>query len=279
MVRPRECRSTSGSDCRYVAETGLGNGTQINLIDGFHYYWNGPSLNYLIGGCSANLNTAYCGFSAFVSDTVHAPRQFVGDPGGFATSAITGIYGAADQCRGFGPGCMFVAPTINSYTTNCEQVGCAYANGYLFGEITTAAAGAAGGTAAASQRVALNTSRLAPRAIPSAFDEAAAYADELRAPPNPPTAATIAVDRTTGQVYRGTSGQLTVRPGQLEDLLPNPSLEPWRAANCGEVSACASALANGADLPNLDIVTIRVRTGDIFPPSDNCASWVPGGGS
>jgi hypothetical protein len=41
----------------------------------------------------------------------------------------------------------------------------------------------------------------------------------------------------------------------------------------------ASALANGADLANLDIVTIRVKTGEIFPPCGNCASWVPGGGS
>ncbi len=32
-------------------------------------------------------------------------------------------------------------------------------------------------------------------------------------------------------------------------------------------------------LANLDIVTVRVRTGDTFPPCDNCASWVPGGGS
>ena len=73
----------------------------------------------------------------------------------------------------------------------------------------------------------------------------------------------------------GTSGQLSVRPEALENLLPEPSLEFWRSADCGEVSACASALANGANLEDLELVTIRVSSGDVFLPCDNCVSWLP----
>jgi len=139
---------------------------------------------------------------------------------------------------------------------------------------------AAGGAAAVTQAVTRATAatRVATSAGPNAQAEAEAFAASVRAAAEgrPAAASAAAVDRTTGSVYYGTSGQFTVRPAALEGLLPKPSLEPWPAANCAEVAACASALGNGADLANLDVFTVRTLTGKMFPACDNCASWLPG---
>jgi hypothetical protein len=92
-----------------------------------------------------------------------------------------------------------------------------------------------------------------------------------------PTATAAAVDRTTGELVGiGHSGDLGAPPAGLEDLLPKPSLEPWSAWNCAEVAACGEALEGGTPLENLTVRAVRTRTGELFPPCDNCASWLPG---
>lgn len=107
--------------------------------------------------------------------------------------------------------------------------------------------------------------------------EAEALAAELRsAPSRAPTMATAAVDRTTGEVFTGASGTRTVRPASLDDLLPSQSLEPWPVANCAEVAACAAAIASGSRLEDLDIYTVRTKTGQYAEPCLNCETWIPG---
>ena len=123
-------------------------------------------------------------------------------------------------------------------------------------------------------RVALTA--VATNTVPSAQAEAEAFAAELRASGQNPRAASVAVDRTTGQVYRGTSGEATVRPSAIESKLPGTSAEPWSTANCAEVAACSSAVANGSKLKNLDVYTVKVKTPNVeFPPCNNCTQWVP----
>jgi hypothetical protein len=91
----------------------------------------------------------------------------------------------------------------------------------------------------------------------------------------PPTATAAAVDRTTGEVYTGTSGELTEAPSELADRLPSPSNEPWSPWNCAEVAACSKAIAAGSKLEDLDVATVRTATGEDFPPCDNCSTWLP----
>jgi RHS repeat-associated protein len=111
----------------------------------------------------------------------------------------------------------------------------------------------------------------------SAAEAAQQYASQLleTVTGRPPTAAAAAVDRTTGEVFFGYSGELSQAPSELADLLPNPSMEPWSAWNCAEVAACSKAIANGSQLENLDVATVRTATGEDFPPCDNCRSWLP----
>lgn len=66
-------------------------------------------------------------------------------------------------------------------------------------------------------------------------------------------------------------------PPELAARLPKQSLERWAVTNCAEVAACAKAIRDGAKLKNLTVVTIRTKTGEIFPPCRNCTTWVPGG--
>jgi hypothetical protein len=93
-----------------------------------------------------------------------------------------------------------------------------------------------------------------------------------------PTAVSAVVDRTTGRVVGlGYSGEMTGAPSELEGLLPSPSREPWAPWNCAEPAACSKAIASGSNLQNLTVVTVRTRTGEVFPPCDNCSAWLPGG--
>lgn len=90
-----------------------------------------------------------------------------------------------------------------------------------------------------------------------------------------------AVDRTTGEVAGiGHSGDLGATPGELEDVLPKQSVEPWQVYNCAEVAACAAAVSAGSLLENLVVVTVRTiiedLTEDVVAPCGNCQAWLPG---
>ncbi len=120
-----------------------------------------------------------------------------------------------------------------------------------------------------------------------AGDEAAAYAAELRArqpPPGwndrswPPSTAAAAVDRRTGNVYRGHSAEPDVDvPPTVRKRLPI-SEEPWPADNCGEVKAASRAVENGANLDDLQIAAVYGKSGRPRVPCRNCEQWIPGGG-
>jgi hypothetical protein len=111
--------------------------------------------------------------------------------------------------------------------------------------------------------------------VPSAEAEAGAAAEAINAAGGKtPTMTSAAVDTTTGKVYTGTSGYKGPVPPEIN--LPNPSLEPWSAANYAEVAACAAAIADGAARENLEVVTVRTATGEVVPPCRNCSTWVPG---
>ena len=117
--------------------------------------------------------------------------------------------------------------------------------------------------------VAANTARAAAEAEAAALRQAGGRL---------PTATSAAVDRTTGRVFTGTSGESVAVPDALRSRLPDPSLEPWSAANCAEVAACSRAISAGANLDDLVTYTVRTRTGEYFPPCRNCQVWLPGGG-
>jgi len=93
-----------------------------------------------------------------------------------------------------------------------------------------------------------------------------------------PTMTSAAVDRTTGKVYPGPSGNPNLQvPDEVANVLPAESMEPWVVRNCAEVAACSAAVRDGAKLEHLTVVTVRTRNGMIVPPCRNCSTWVPGG--
>jgi hypothetical protein len=92
-----------------------------------------------------------------------------------------------------------------------------------------------------------------------------------------PVATSAAVDRTTGRVVGiGHSREQLAIPDDLLAKLPDPSLEEWPSANCGEVAAASRAIGAGSSLDNLIIRTVRTRFETIYPPCKNCRSWVQG---
>ncbi len=109
---------------------------------------------------------------------------------------------------------------------------------------------------------------------PQAKDLAEAKAAELRALPRKdrPTANAAVVDKTTGKIYYGNAGKplpTTVDP-YLAERMPNPSLENWEVANCAEFKAVNDALLNGARIENLEVYTVRTKTGEAYPRCKNC---------
>jgi RHS repeat-associated protein len=119
----------------------------------------------------------------------------------------------------------------------------------------------------------------ATRQPPNAQLEAEAYAAGLRANGVKARVAAAAVDTSTGEVYYGFNAQATVRPRVVERSLPNPSREPWRAANCAEVAACSDAVANGSNMINLNVAAVDVKTGQVRMACLNCQAWLPSTGS
>lgn len=94
-----------------------------------------------------------------------------------------------------------------------------------------------------------------------------------------PHVAAGVVDKTTGQVWKGFSGNPNVAiPKELAEKLPATSAHTWRVTNCAEVAACATALRDGAKLENLVVVAVRVKDGMLKAACKNCSTWVPGVG-
>lgn len=91
-----------------------------------------------------------------------------------------------------------------------------------------------------------------------------------------PTATSAAVDRTTGRVVGiGHARDVVEVPDSLASKLPAESVEEWSTTNCGEVSAASRAIEAGSRLEDLVIMTVRTRSGDIYPPCENCKKWQP----
>lgn len=92
-----------------------------------------------------------------------------------------------------------------------------------------------------------------------------------------PGAFSVGRDRTTGIVYYGESGPAVGLHPDVTGLLPSKSLHAGGRPPgvCAEVRMCSNARADGADLANLDMITLNPK-GDKFPMCLNCASWVPG---
>lgn len=68
---------------------------------------------------------------------------------------------------------------------------------------------------------------------------------------------------TTGRVFTGTSGESVTVPEALRSRLPDPSIEPWSAANCAEVAASAT-MGNSASIESAGVAAKTVRPGATF---------------
>jgi hypothetical protein len=91
-----------------------------------------------------------------------------------------------------------------------------------------------------------------------------------------PHVTTAAVDRITGKIWVGSSGNPGVYvPESLRRVLPSRSLQDWPVTNCGEVAACAAAVRDGAALNNLIVISIRTADDMLKTPCGNCRVWVP----
>ncbi|HEX7168832.1 MAG TPA: RHS repeat-associated core domain-containing protein, partial [Acidimicrobiales bacterium] len=112
-----------------------------------------------------------------------------------------------------------------------------------------------------------------------ALSEARAYAAEKpHIGKTRPAKVAAAVDRKTGKVYRGASGERVPIPKELQDRLPKESRTDWAVENCAEVNACARAMNDGASLDDLDVAAVNTKNGEFADPCLNCRSWLPGGG-
>jgi hypothetical protein len=113
--------------------------------------------------------------------------------------------------------------------------------------------------------------KVGPAAGP-AQEAAEAAADELAAQAGKkPTMVSAAVSQKTGATYLGTSAEV---PDSLHPEIlarsPHPSLEPWRVSNCAEFNACNKALNAGEQMTDLEIHTVRVKTGVAEEACKNC---------
>src|SRR5262249_31359091 len=86
-----------------------------------------------------------------------------------------------------------------------------------------------------------------------------------------PTMTSVAVSRTTGRVFAGSSGEVpaSIHP-EMQQRMPQPSLEPWRVSNCAEFNTCNRALQDGEKMSDLEVHTLRVKNGEAAPRCANC---------
>jgi len=114
-----------------------------------------------------------------------------------------------------------------------------------------------------------------------ARDLAEAKAAELRntlPKKDRPTATAAVVDTRTGKVYYGTSGKPlpTTIDEYLAERMPVPSEELWEVSNCAEFKAVNDALLDGANIRNLEVHTVRTRSGEAYPRCRNCRKTIDG---
>ncbi|MEJ2611954.1 MAG: RHS repeat-associated core domain-containing protein [Candidatus Thiodiazotropha sp.] len=86
-----------------------------------------------------------------------------------------------------------------------------------------------------------------------------------------PTATSAVVDRRTGRVFYGYSGDRPTRiSSRMLRQMPRESLEDWPVNNCAEFSAVNKALLKGARFEDLEVHTVRTATGEPFGRCENC---------
>ena len=151
----------------------------------------------------------------------------------------------------------------------------AYLAGVVTGTVATAvasggvAAEAGGGSGLTTLGLSSNTATVTAEA--AATGQAA---QTMAAGGKPSVATSAAVDTTTGKVYTGTSGN--PQPANLSPVMEQrvnamgASREPWCITNCAEFKAANNALLDGASIENLEIHTVRTKTGVPFPRCNNC---------
>ncbi|MEH2288866.1 YwqJ-related putative deaminase [Nostoc sp.] len=112
-----------------------------------------------------------------------------------------------------------------------------------------------------------------------AKDLAEAKAAELRntlPKKDRPAATAAAVDTETGKVYYGTSGKPlpTIIDEYLAERMPVPSEEKWEVSNCAEFKAVNDALLDGANIMDLEVHTVRTRSGEAYSRCRNCRKTI-----
>ena len=105
-------------------------------------------------------------------------------------------------------------------------------------------------------------------------------ADELRnklSKRKQPRATSAVVDKKTGKVYFGDSGaRPDVISPDLKAKIPSESFEDWPVNNCAEFDAVNKAMLDGADINDLEVATVKVKTGEPFPRCQNCLATTEG---
>ncbi len=86
-----------------------------------------------------------------------------------------------------------------------------------------------------------------------------------------PTTTSAAVNRKTGFVYYGYSGDKPniIHPA-LRRRMPENSLEKWPVNNCAEFSACNKALLKGACFNDLEVYTVLTEEVKPYRRCKNC---------
>ena len=126
--------------------------------------------------------------------------------------------------------------------------------------------------AAAAVRAASAKKQLANAAKTSQEAALARAKDLQKLPGNKPTMTSAAVDIKSGAIYYGDSGGVlptNIHP-VLANQMPAVSSTNWAVANCAEFKAVNSALNAGAQIENLVVTTVRVRTLTLAPMCANC---------
>lgn len=92
-----------------------------------------------------------------------------------------------------------------------------------------------------------------------------------------PTMTSAAVDVNTGNIYYGNSGSISNNINStLIDSMPKSSLTNWKVANCAEFNAVNNALNAGANMSNLVVTTVRVKTLTLASMCFNCQASLQG---
>jgi hypothetical protein len=86
------------------------------------------------------------------------------------------------------------------------------------------------------------------------------------------------VDTKTNKTYTDVSGKPhpeNINP-ELQKKMPEESKEPWTVCNCAEFKATNQALNDGAEMKDLEIHTVRTKTGEAAQRCKNCEETTSG---